>query len=387
MTLRPGEETCDVLIAGGGPAGVAAALTLLRQGASVLIAEPGRARRGWKLGESLSPQAGPLLEGLGVLDRVTHAPHTPCFGNQSAWGGSTLTDTDFLRDPHGPGRHLDRTRFDSALLDAAREAGARHRACPARAPRRLPGHWSITLGGETIRARYLIDATGANAGLARRVGATLRRDDRLVALAARLPPPQRSCHSSPRASLVESVPLGWWYTAPLPSGAALAMVMTDADVAAGHSLHEPDVWWRELMATAHVRARLHPRTTNPPAPLRIARASTSRTCPAAGPGWAAVGDAATACDPIAARGITTALATGLTAAEAVTADAAGDAHALSGYAERIEAIHTEFVRARALCYSAEERWHTSFWTRRRQPPPGDTRSDASDGTAPGAVFG
>lgn len=38
---------------------MAAALTLLRQGASVLIAEPGRARRGWKLGESLSLRPGP----------------------------------------------------------------------------------------------------------------------------------------------------------------------------------------------------------------------------------------------------------------------------------------------------------------------------------------
>lgn len=386
MSLSPGEGTCDVLIAGGGPAGVSAALALLRQGATVVLAEPGCARRGWKLGESLSPQAGPLLEGLGVLDRVTAVPHTLCFGNQSAWGGSALIDTDFLRDPHGPGRQLDRTRFDSALLDAAREAGARHRACQARAPQRLPGHWRITLDGETIRARYFIDATGANAGLARRVGATLRRDDRLVALAARLPPPRRSCHGGSRISLVESVPLGWWYTASLPCGAALVMVMTDADVAAGHSLHEPDTWWRELRATTHVRARLNPGTTHPPDRLRIVRASTSRTSPAAGPGWAAVGDAATACDPIAARGITTALATGLTAADAVTADAAGDVHALSGYAERIEAIHAEFVRARALCYGAEERWHTSFWTRRREQP-GATRSDASDGAVPSAVFG
>ncbi|MEW2051688.1 FAD-dependent monooxygenase [Streptomyces sp. NPDC005476] len=367
MPHRPGESACDVLIAGGGPAGASAALALLRQGASVVVAEPGRPRGGWKLGESLSPRAEPLLAGLGVRDRVAAAAaHIPYFGNESAWGGSALVDIEFLRDPHGPGRHLDRTRFDSVLLDAIREAGARHSAFPVRWPRRLPGHWSVPLGDETVRARYLIDATGANASVTRRVGATLRRDDRLVALAARLPPPRRARHDGSRASLVESVPLGWWYTAPLPCGAALTMVMTDADIAARLRLRDPEVWWRELMATTHVRARLHPGTRRPPDRLRIVRASTSRTLPAAGPGWAAAGDAATACDPIAARGITTALATGLTAAEAVAADAAGDTCSLGGYAERIEAVHTEFVHAQALCYSAEKRWHTTFWTRRQQ---------------------
>lgn len=58
--------------------------------------------------------------------------------------------------------------------------------------------------------------------------------------------------------------------------------------------------------------------------LWIVRAATARTLPAAGPGRAAVGDAATAADPIAGRGILTALVTGATAAQAVESDAVGE---------------------------------------------------------------
>ncbi|WP_406375676.1 tryptophan 7-halogenase [Streptomyces sp. NBC_00647] len=359
-------QFCDVLIAGGGPAGASAALALRRQGATVVVADPGR-RQHWKPGESLSSRARPLLEGLGVLDRVTAGPHTPCHGNESAWGGSTLTRTDFRLDPHGPGWHLDRLRFDSVLLEAGRDAGVGQRRCQIRALERRAGHWRISLGDETVLARYVIDATGASAAVARRVGAQVGRDDRLVALATRLP--LGAAHGDvPRTSLVESVPLGWWYTAPLPGGTALVMIVTDADVVARYALHQPALWWRELTATTHVRARLRLRATPPPVDLLITRASTARARPAAGPGWAAVGDAATACDPIAARGITTALATGISAADAVRADADGAPRPLQRYAERIEAVHREYLQARTVCYGIEQRWDTPFWTRRRPEP-------------------
>ncbi|MFJ8016736.1 NAD(P)/FAD-dependent oxidoreductase [Streptomyces sp. NPDC096339] len=368
--MPPGarSQTCDVLIAGGGPAGASAALALLRQGATVVVADPGR-RQEWKPGESLSAQAGPLLDGLGVLDRVTSGPHTQCSGNDSAWGESLLTGSHALLDPLGPGWHLDRLRFDQVLLQAAHDAGARQRHCQVRSLERHAGHWRITLGEDTILARYVIDATGASASVARRIGAQVRRDDRLVALVARLP--SGAVHRDVlRTSLVESVPFGWWYTAPLPGGTALVMAMTDADVAARHRLHRPEVWWRELTATTHVRARLRLRVTStpPPVELRIVRAATSSACPAAGPGWAAVGDAATASDPIAARGITTALATGISAADAVRSDADGVDGPLLRYAERVEAVHTEYLLARAVCYGIERRWDTPFWTRRRVEP-------------------
>ncbi|MGW4874025.1 NAD(P)/FAD-dependent oxidoreductase [Streptomyces chartreusis] len=380
MTPGTGDTVCDVVIAGGGPAGSATALTLLRQGASVvltdpLIADPGR-RPEWKLGESLAPRAWPLLERLGVIGRVADGTHTPYFGNLSSWGGTALTDDNFLYDPHGPGRHLDRAHFDRTLFEAACAAGAVRRAHRVRAVRRVRDHWKLMLGGETVRAHYLVDATGAGAGVARRVGAAVRRDDRLIALATRLPPGGTAQQPS-RTSLVESAAHGWWYTAPLPDGTSLAMLMTDVDLVAEHALHRPRNWWAGLMATTHVCARVGSGADPAAVRLRIVPAATGRTRPAAGPGWAAVGDAATATDPIAGRGILTALATGVTAAQAVRADASGDREALGRYAERVQAIHAEYLHARTVCYRAEDRWNTRFWTRRHSHSP-----ELADGPGP-----
>ncbi|WP_107064389.1 FAD-dependent monooxygenase [Streptomyces sp. NRRL S-118] len=302
----------DVAVAGAGPAGAAAAITLAHHGASVVIIDPG-SRHPWKPGESLASRARPLLERLGVLDAVATGPHTPCFGNQSLWGGDTLDEVDFLFSPYGTGWHLDRTH--SCLL-------------------------------------------------ARQAGATLVRADRMVALAACLPfgAPGRGV---PRSSLIESAPFGWWYSAPLPAGTCFVMAMTDADLVAGQALHRPDHWWGALQETTLLRQRVWRARAAPPSGLRIVRTATSCTSPAAAPGWAAVGDAATTSDPIAARGIITALATGIAAADALHADAAGDSAALSAYAGLVGASHSEFLRGRLICYGRERRWDTPFWRRRR----------------------
>ncbi|WP_199819686.1 tryptophan 7-halogenase, partial [Streptomyces sp. NRRL S-118] len=233
-----------------------------------------------------------------------------------------------------------------------------------RSARRDGARWQLSLDHGSIRARYLIDATGAGARLARQAGATLVRADRMVALAACLPfgAPGRGV---PRSSLIESAPFGWWYSAPLPAGTCFVMAMTDADLVAGQALHRPDHWWGALQETTLLRQRVWRARAAPPSGLRIVRTATSCTSPAAAPGWAAVGDAATTSDPIAARGIITALATGIAAADALHADAAGDSAALSAYAGLVGASHSEFLRGRLICYGRERRWDTPFWRRRR----------------------
>ncbi|WFB10737.1 tryptophan 7-halogenase [Streptomyces sp. LX-29] len=368
-----------------------------------------------RIGESLPPAARVPLARLGVLETVLRDGHAPCHGHRSAWGHSDLADSAFLQGPYGPGWHLDRDRFDASLRRAARSAGARLRRGGVSGLARVGDRWRVTVstgtgtgtggaaaypgrgpgragrprpGAETcvLHASYVVDATGARARVARRLGARLLATDHLVAVGALLPAADGAdggaggggshgdggggttgrCGEE-RTSLVESVPYGWWYTAPLPHGRRVVMAVTDADLARPAGLRTAPGWWGALRATRHVAELLvgHGGRVE----RTVLSAGTSRTVPAAGPGWVAVGDAASATDPLAVRGITAALATGLAAAAAIAADAAGDRAALPRYARVVDAVHTEFLHARAAYYQAERRWDGPFWQRRSGPPP------------------
>ena len=111
---------------GGGPAGCAAALTLLGAGRSVTVVERSEMRRP-RVGEILPPLVQPALAGLGLLERFRAQGHLPSYLLRSAWGQDDPYDVDFTFHPYGPGWHVDRTAFDRLLLDAAEERGARVR--------------------------------------------------------------------------------------------------------------------------------------------------------------------------------------------------------------------------------------------------------------------
>ncbi|MFD9541904.1 NAD(P)/FAD-dependent oxidoreductase [Streptomyces sp. NPDC060022] len=370
MTSR--RKGADVLVAGAGPAGSAAALALATAGADVVLVHREHPSR-WHAGESLAPTARPLLEHLGILDRVTAHGHRPCYGHHSAWGQDTVTASDFVGGPYGSGWHLDRPLFDRSMREAAREAGVSHHSGCVTAAVPAGDQWRVTVSGAEVVAPYVVDATGAGARVARRLGARVLATDHLVAVATVLtgagPQGDTARGNTERTSLIESAAFGWWYTAPLPSGQHIAMAVTDPDLVARAGLRTPAGWSDALATSRHVRERLALCGTRPPQRLTVLRAGTSRLSAAAGPGWVAVGDAATATDPIAARGITTALATGITAAGALTACAGGDEHALERYADLASAVHAEFLRARMVCYRAGRRWDTPFWTRRTEGRP------------------
>ena len=208
----------NVLIIGAGPAGAALALALKRAGVEdVLLADRPRGRAP-RIGESAAPGIGPLLRRLGLDDRLEGRGHRPCQGNLSRWGRAEFEVDDFMICGQGPGWHLDRTAFDAWLRAEAVAAGARLQS-PAQvaATRREGEGWRVEIRGDggsfETGARWIVDATGRPAAVGRRLGAKLRRFDRLLALAARAEPAEG--HGFAGFSLVDTCPLGWWYAARL----------------------------------------------------------------------------------------------------------------------------------------------------------------------------
>lgn len=180
----------DVAIIGGGPAGSAAALTLLKHtGFSVAVFERS-SYSAWRVGETLPPGVRPLLEYLDAWETFAGQGYVPAHGTCAAWGGSELVARDFLFTARGHGWHLDRRMFDRTLADLVVERGGasfrdanvelqtgNHAECW-----RLIATHGQPAAMASVSARFVIDASGKQAWFARRRGARRIVRDQLVGL-------------------------------------------------------------------------------------------------------------------------------------------------------------------------------------------------------------
>lgn len=150
----------DVLIAGAGPAGAAAAIGLARRGLRPLLLERAREPRDIVCGGFLGPDALALLAGLGLDPQALGA--RPIDRLRLAAGGR---QTDFALPFRAAG--LSRLTLDAALRDAALAAGAGlERGITVRA---LTADSARLADGARIEARATLLATGKHdlRGLAR----------------------------------------------------------------------------------------------------------------------------------------------------------------------------------------------------------------------------
>lgn len=363
--------TIDVAIAGGGPAGAAAGLALARAGLRVRLCEHDAARP-FRVGEGLPPSARSLLRDLGVLDRMAADGHRPSPGTLSFWGRDTPHAEDTLFGVHGHGWQLDRVRFDAMLREATAAAGANVRAATLRLDAAGDAHAPHHLvardaqGNEdVIEARWLIDASGRAATFARALGAQRIAHDRLFAVHQRLQGGESEDRDG--RTWVESVEDGWWYSVLLPSGERLVAFLCDADADDRRRLLDGDGLWRHLAGAPQLHALCTTHGLMPHGRAHGAEASSVELDHAAGERWLAVGDAALAFDPLSSKGISSALYTGLRAAQALLACERGDAGALDAYAQHLRDIHRVYRTQLRGFHAMETRWPTSpFWLRRQQ---------------------
>lgn len=354
------------VIIGGGPAGSAAALILARAGASVLVID--RSADGHnKIGESLPPSAGLLLRDMGLWDRFLACGHRPCYGNRSAWGSPGLDKYDFIFEPGGVGWHLERSRFDALLVKATAEAGAL-RLCPTRlvsCNRAGNGLWRLGLlspeCSSEVYADFVVDASGPASVFARRQGATRKVYDRMVGTVAWL----ATCGNDPISpfTVTEAVQDGWWYVTPVGNEQLIVGYMSDADLIRGRKLQSVGGWTLLFNQTRAVRelVEAHGYRFLEGAP-RLVCAASSVLNVVTGSSWVAVGDAAAAHDPLSSQGITSALASGVRAAESIHS---GGPRALQEYESWIKEMYAGYLAYRAAYYAMEQRWPDSpFWRRR-----------------------
>ena len=330
-----------VVVVGGGPAGCAYAVTAVRAGHAVTLLDDGRRPATWP-GEALPAGGAELVEsifGAGVLEG-----HAEAYGTSAAWGSADLVAHDFMAHWAGRGFHLDRAAFDETLRVRARAAGVAvvvermNEVSGGAGDWRVNGRWD---------ADWLVDASGRAGAVVGRLGVPRVGLDNQVALIAVVPD-----EGGERVTTMEAIPQGWWYSAPLPGGARVAALVTDADLVGPDRVRT----LRQALAQAPSIASLVDSTGVDEVAAYPAGATYREHLH--GDGWVAVGDAAVSVDPLSSQGLVTGIVMAAHAARLAGTD-------LADWERNYRAVLTEHEEIRAWLYAAEPRWPAAaFWARR-----------------------
>ncbi len=183
-------EAFDVAIVGGGPAGSSCAAFCALAGLRTLVLERENFPREKVCGDCLNPSCWPVLERLGLAQRVRDLPHSKLASVEfiAIDGHKVIVDL-----PIGGNCELSvkRSLFDDLLLKRAREHGAQVREGTTVKALAHSGNWKIeTATGESFSARTLIGADGRNSTVARLCNLLPRPARERVALQAHIPLPR-----------------------------------------------------------------------------------------------------------------------------------------------------------------------------------------------------
>ncbi|MBO3698398.1 tryptophan 7-halogenase [Roseivirga sp. E12] len=357
----------DVVIIGGGVVGTSAGITLLqREGLKVAIIEKADFDN-YRIGESLSPGARPLLEYLKVWNRFEKEQSLTSYGSHGAWSSEESVAFDFLFTTHGPGWSLDRIRFDQMLFETFVErGGSTFLKSTFKKASHNNGKWTIELSDENellsnITTQFILDATGRQGVFSKHMKATRIVYDRLIGVGnvGKIP-------SSLKVSanvMVEACEYGWWYSAPVPEGQVATVLMTDSDIASKLNCTDSSDWKRLLEAMPLTSERVKGVVFDK-APKAYAAYSSVLTEPG-GEGWLAVGDAVASHDPLSSSGIPHAMGSGIQGAIVALNELSGRKDAYKAFDEGIQKDFIQYLKTHWQYYSMVERWPNAlFWKRR-----------------------
>ncbi len=353
----------DAIVVGGGPAGSTVSALLARSGRSVVVLEKEKFPR-FHVGESLLPHGLPILERIGVLDKVRKAGFQEKYGayfwNEANGGIRPVVFADAADDRHPMAYQVKRAEFDALLLGHAREMGAEVREqTDVREvlfeKGRAVGVRAASSGGAPfeLRGRVVVDATGQDAFLSRKLGT--RRFDKKLKRAAlfahfeNVPRPE----GREAGDILLPVENGVWYwIIPFSDGtSSVGAVFDPVEARSGPEGETLDQRFERIVQrSVRMRELLGGgRRTTAVRGISDYSAASGRF---RGDGWAMIGDAAAFLDPVFSTGVFLAMATGERAARdierALVRHGRVDASDLASY-ERY--ARTLFARFRRFVYA------------------------------------
>jgi flavin-dependent dehydrogenase len=349
---------------GGGPAGLATAIELAARGLAALVVERSD-YNDVRIGEHVQPPAVLQLRALSSRLKLPLGLHFACGGVEAYWGSSEPNYTDYCFHPAQHGLSLLRPQFDADLAAACDLSGATVlRGATLKCAQKQETGWDvdIVVRGRTqgFSVSLIVDATGRSVAFSRRQGAKVYAHDRQMAIVTF---EDDANNGASTRSLIETAEIGWWYRSPIGPARSICMLITDSDLVPRGARPNLYAWWLDQLSRTTELACRYRGSGSDRLFVRSARSQCVR--PPYGKDWLAVGDAATAFDPLASQGIAKALDHATRAAASIAASLSGDPFSLRRFALELDQEYASYRSTRASYYRMEMRWpQSAFWSRR-----------------------
>lgn len=364
----------DVIVAGAGPSGCAAAIALRLAGLTVcLVDRPYNGRR--KIGESIPGASVRLLNRLGINgieSLLDSKDYKRCLANISSWGTDTWEFQSGLKNPEGGGYHINRVAFDNALRDKAISVGVVIYEDMISSVGSL-SNTGLTIGlnvefkrtdNAPLKTKWIVDATGRKAAISRMFGVKRTRLDSQMAAIKWIK--ASSFTNDDHATRIKSVAYGWWYTSLLPDNSrVIGFQGLPKDVSRMHK--DASLFFNRFNDSGILS---HLVTQESILEESAYEAGVAKPDSIIADRLLCVGDAALSFDPLSSQGILFALYSGIKGAEAIgknltemnTAN-----QSLNDYEAIVDKVFSENQKHLRYFYMNEFRYKSEpYWKSRQQ---------------------
>lgn len=312
----------DVVVIGGGPGGSTAATLLARKGFSVVLLERERFPR-FQIGESLLPYNNDLFDRLGVTSQLAQGRFFPKYGAEFVTGDGAVSNIfrfdSNLAERYHSSFQVKRADFDHLLLRNAAASGVEVReetpvtSVDLSDPKRAVVK---TTSGETLEARFVVDASGHSALLGNRVGGKQPVEElKKVATFAHYRNVRLRDGRDAGNTIIVVLQNGWFWMIPLADDVTSIGLVVDRDHFTSCGLTPEQLLDHTIATTPFVAERMtgSDRTTQ----VYVRRDFSFQMRNVAGENYALVGDAAGFLDPIFSTGVFIAMKSADVASEAI----------------------------------------------------------------------